>query len=313
MKNTTKIISAFAMLLSLAACSTKVDYVQVPFAALDHDSYSVKESVGQFSIPVHNFSSTDCSVTFDAVDVTAQKGVDYTVEGNGVLELKAGETKNIVVKVIPHPGTFTGNLVFGVELKSCSNGVVPSGTTFAAVEIGDEDHPLLDMFGSYTMYGVALNSNKAYGYYNWPLEISEYPNNVNRVYLSALVPLMSAYGSYLPKGIAVYGVVNATKDKITVPLPQATPSYLTDLFSGVPDEPFTFFYWNGANANGEFVTEPAEIVFELQTDGTWVTSDPYGLSGAEYISSTGDTEWFYYYMNAFSQFGANYPTYFEKN
>lgn len=295
MKNIAKIIAAGSVLFALAACSHVAKYTTYDFVAIAATSYTVSESTATLVIPVCAYpenGETNTTVTFDVKNGSAVAGTDFTfTPANGVLTFSGEKAQSITVNIIGHPGQFTGDLKFTVELKDASNDYEMNSYTKATVTIKDEDHPLVDMFGEYTMGGVTLDTG---GYINetWDMTMSVYEGDVTRVWLDVTAPIFSAkyYGEYFKNLPAVYAVVSSDKDTITIPYPQETAADPNDLFSGVPDNNFYFYGWD--DDAGAFIAEKGNIVFTKQEDGSYATEDFFGFSTP---SETGGL--FYYWMN----------------
>lgn len=315
MKNIIKSIAALAIAFAAVSCHQKADFKSPSFLRFEEGSYLFPEDTGTVQIPVCAYASkgqTNTSVSFEIVNGTAVQGTNFTVEpANGVLNFNGEDKQYITLKIIDLDGVISGNLSFSINLTGCDNDYTTGGTRTASVVIKDMDHPLFDLFGAYTMKGVALASSGSLGYYTWDLTLSEYPGYLDRIYLDNITPFGSAYSSYFPSPDAtkVYGVVNEDKTKISIPTPQPTEFDLSSMFSIEKGEMCTLYLWNGADPNGEFVTKSSEVVFELDKEtGNWTTGMPYGYATPGYVSEG----WFYYYMNAYSTFNPNYPTFFVK-
>lgn len=311
MKYLANILIAGAAIFALASCSHVAPYTGEDFVAFYKGSYTVNESVGSFKIPVKAYpqsGNANTSVSFKVVEGTAKAGTNFTVEpASGVLTFAGDSTQYVTVNVVDQDGIFTGDLAFSLEIASTTNDYTFPNFNTVKVTIKDEDHPLLDMFGTYTMKAVS-NSSSGYGYYSWEMNIGAYDGDVTRIWLDVIAPFFSSdfYGSYAPEA-AMYGVVSEDRSTITIPYPQAMVSTAANAF-GV-NENFVLYKFDGHNLDASFLTAPDNIVFTLQADGSYQTLDSYGFATPSYVGEG----WFYYYMNVFGGFNANYPAFFKKN
>jgi hypothetical protein len=86
------------------------------FAAFPTASMKIAEDGGTLNIPVHvtSLKGVATTVTYEFVNGSATQGVDFEdASGTGSLSFGAGESeKNIVVKILPHAGVFTGDRTF---------------------------------------------------------------------------------------------------------------------------------------------------------------------------------------------------------
>ena len=318
-------IAAIAGLAGLAACNTAETYKAAPFATLDVRSATVTESAAGtvYALPVHvNNATGDCTVTYAIEDITAKNGLDYTpADASGVLNFPAGtDSLAIKVNVKGQVGTFTGNQAFKISLVSATNDVQIGAIKTCTVTIADPDHPLTALFGKYQMSAVDIASYDSatgrvgYNYFKWDITLSQYEGNPYRVWIDFPVYIASpdAYGAYLKNTAeqpGAYAEVSEDMKTITIPTPQELAYKASDLFNGVPaDEHFKIYKYDGGNASASFITEPDQIVFTLQADGSYVTTDNYGIC----IESATADGWFYYYCNVFGGFNANYPAGFVK-
>lgn len=309
MKYLANILIAGAAIFALASCSHVAPYTGEDFVAFSNSSYKVAESAGSYKIPVNAYpqsGNANTSVSFKVVEGTAKAGTNFTVEpASGVLTFAGDSTQYITVNVIDQDGVYTGDLGFSIEITSTTNDYRFPNYNTANVTIQDEDHPLLALFGEYTMKAVS-NSSSGYGYYSWEMNISPYEGDVTRIWLDVIAPFFSTYRTYAPEA-AMYGIVSEDKSTITIPYPQSTVSTAKDAFS--IDENYVLYQFDGHNLDASFLTAPGNIVFTLQGDGSYQTLDSYGFATPSYVGEG----WFYYYMNVFGGFNANYPAFFKKN
>lgn len=305
MKYLAKIFIAGIATLSLAACSHKAQYFGEDFIAFKGSSYTVNESVGTYKIGVMAYpqdGNPNTTVSFKVIEKTAKSGKDFTVEpASGVLTFAGDSTQYITIKVVDHDALYTGDLKFDLQITSTTNNYTFPNYNTVSITIKDEDHPLLEMFGNYTMGGVTLSETPAYINETWNMEIGPYEGDVTKVWLNVVVPISSTkyYGSYFKHGtVNVYGIVSDNKTKITIPVPQETVARPDDLFNGfTADDRFWVYKWD--DDAGKFITASDNLVFTKQEDGKFTAgeTDYYGITTPD---ETGGL--FYYLMNVWDAY-----------
>lgn len=187
------------------------------FAAFKTSSMSITEDGGTLNIPVSvtSLGGVATTVSYEFVNGSAKQGVDFEdASGSGTISFGAGETlKNIAVKIINHPGVFTGDLKFSVKFKSAGDVKMGANNT-CAVTINDLDHPLSAILGSYTAKGTS--------YFNGPVEeemtFIKDGTDVTKVWIDNLFCNSGWSGS----DTMFYGIVNDELTLITIPLGQET-------------------------------------------------------------------------------------------
>ena len=308
MKNIAKIIAAGSVLFALAACSHVAKYTTYDFVAIAATSYTVNESTTTLVIPVCAYpenGETNTTVTFDVKDGSAVAGTDYTYSpANGVLNFSGEKAQSITITIMGHPGEFTGDRKFTVELKDASNNYEMNSYTKATVTIKDEDHPLTKLFGDYNLVGISFYEDDGYYQVAVPMTIKPYEGDVTRVWMNGFVAFnrQDWYSGYFTDS-SLYGVVSSDMSTITIPVPQATPN--TAFAFGYDDEYFTMYKWDTA-ANA-FISENDTIVFTLDEEsGAYITTDAYGFSVPSSIKPLYDD------LIMYSDKFEGYPTYFRK-
>lgn len=309
MKKSVKIFALVSVFASLVACQKYADYSWVPYASLDTESMKVSETEGGVivSLPVHVYNAPEgCSVAYDITDISAQQGLDYTVvDGTGVLNFAAGETsKDLQFNIVGQPGVYTGDTKFKVSLKSATNEVTIGSINACTISIADKDHPLTSLFGTYEYHSMQLDDEtEEFAYYGWKtLTLSQVEGEAYKVWIDKLFVLQLWYPSYLPNnGGGCYANVSKDLKTISIPVPQDFHTSGVNLF-GEPDE---WYIWKCDQLS--FSTEEGEIVFTLDDQGRYVTTDDFGLNTEAYIDDL-----FYYGMNALSSLDPSKPTYFKK-
>ena len=318
MKNIVKILSLAVLGVAMASCADKPKFNTDSFISMYRPSATVNENASGtlYNIPVKVYHAEGAVSVAYTVSGTAESGVDYTLaDQSGVLNFAAGtDSLAIPVTVFGQPGTFTGDRTMRITLTSSTGAEINSRKTFT-LTIKDLDHPLVELFGDYTMSAICLNNNGGLSYPAWELEISEYKGDVTKVWLSNVTPFAAAWGD--TGDCPVYGTVSSDKKTITITLPQETTGTLKEW--GYTDEgnSSAWIYAHegfkldaDGNLAGLYILADKDIVFTLGEDGSWTTKDSVGLSHPDDVKEYPDL--FYYYAVNYSNYNANYPTVFKK-
>ena len=165
MKAIAKILVAGTALLAMASCSRIAQFTTYPFVVMEKTgSVSVKESAGQFIIPVTTYNNDGKSgtVSFEVKDISGSMGTAYTVEpANGVLNFTGSSTQNIVVNIIDKSGTFTGNQSFSISLTGTTGELTLGNAYNIGFTIVDNDIPVdwAYVSGTWTAYDFGAESD----------------------------------------------------------------------------------------------------------------------------------------------------------
>lgn len=187
------------------------------FAAFKTSSMSIAEDGGTLNIPVSvtSLGGVATTVSYEFVNGSAKQGVDFEdASGSGTISFGAGETlKNITVKIINHPGVFTGDLKFSVKFKSAGDVKMGASNT-CSVTINDLDHPLSAILGDY-----ACKSTSAWGDdLEWIMNFSKDASDVSKVWIYNIF----ASDGWADWDTIFYGLVDDDLTNISVPLGQET-------------------------------------------------------------------------------------------
>lgn len=185
------------------------------FAAFPTASMKIAEDGGTLNIPVHvtSLKGVATTVTYEFVNGSATQGVDFEdASGTGSLSFGAGESqKNIVVKILPHAGVFTGDRTFTVKFKSAGDVNMGANNT-CTVTINDLDHPLSAILGNYH-----CKTGDAWGGDNeWTMTFMKDASDVSKVWIYNIFALDNLAGM----DTIFYGIVDEDMTTITIPLGQ---------------------------------------------------------------------------------------------
>ena len=225
-------------MISLAffsACDQLNDYPEFDdanaFVAFTSERIAVKEDADSVLVPIRltSLAAKSTTVTYEIIDGTALKGLDYDVpDGASVISFDGSKpVMSINIDILPHIGKFTGDLNFKVVIKSVPGLKIGSNDT-TIVTINDIDHPLSAFLGEYAVKGPNYFSSRPD---NWNVIIEKDPDgDLTKVWISNLV----VSGTNLK----VYGVVNAEKNKIEIPVGQKivnSTTYTSVVLAGFDD------------------------------------------------------------------------------
>jgi hypothetical protein len=266
MKYIAKICLAGLAALSLAACSHVAQYTSEDFVAFRSGSYSVSETSGSIKVPVIAYpqnGNPNTTVSFKVVDGSAKAGTNFSVEpASGVLTFAGDSTQYITVNVKNQAGLYTGDLSFGIEITSTTNDYAFHHYNAVKFNIKDEDHPLINYFGSYTT--SACMGYWGDNYSGHTIELAAFEGDVNSFSISNLEPYLGGNGFKGP----VKGVLNAEKTVITIASGQAT---------GYND--VNYYGFDAPNPNDAESSE-ADIIINIQEDGSLFIPNAWGAAGA---------------------------------
>ena len=276
MKNIYLVISALALLL--VSCDRKVEFQHESFATLNAARYTVREDVGEFTIPVTLFNPTgnESQFVITTKDSTAVKDVDYEIvsPASGVLTFGADETtKDIVVK-LNHNTAFQKSKIFYLSISSADDNYSIGNFNTATCVIKDAEHPL-DMFiGEWKGTVSSIYDNTTY---HLTVNISE--DESDETYTKLRIDGLEPMTSSLTSVSALKGTVNADKTKLTIASGQQI-GYL-DAYS-------SYFNFNAFEIVGDNLNITESLVMTLNPDGTMTMSSVFGClftytDGEEYV------------------------------
>jgi hypothetical protein len=266
MKYLAKICIAGLAALSLAACSHVAQYTGEDFVAFRSGSYSVSETSGSIKVPVIAYpqnGNPNTTVSFKVVEGSAKAGTNFSVEpASGVLTFAGDSTQYITVNVKNQAGLYTGDLSFGIEITSTTNDYTFNHYNAVKFNIKDEDHPLINYFGSYTTsYCMGYWGDNYSGH---TIELAAWEGDVNSFSISNLEPYLGGNGFKGP----VKGVLNAEKTVITVAAGQATG------YNGV-----NYYGFDAPNPEDAESSE-ADIIINIQEDGSLFIPNAWGAASS---------------------------------
>lgn len=267
-----KIKLYLSILISLAffsACDQLNDYPEFDdanaFVAFTSERISVKEDADSVLVPIRftSLAKLSTTVTYEVIDGTALKGVDYEVAaGANILSFDGSNpVMKIRLDILPQIGKFTGDKSFKVIIKSATGVGVGSNDT-TTITINDLDHPLSAILGDYNVYGPNYFSGRAD---NWNVTIEKDPEgDLSKVWISNLVIAGTS--------LKVYGVVNSEKNKIEIPVGQriaTSATYTSIVLAGFDDSDIN---------NADLLPEGSKITMNLTQESPVVfTMDlPFG-------------------------------------
>ena len=196
------------------------------FVAFSAERFIFDEDTGKVRIPVRltSLGAKSSTVTFELKDSTAVSGRDYALSGGASVLTFDGSNpvQYIELDILDHLGEFTGDRLFGITITNATNVNIGSKKT-TYITIADTDHPLSALLGTYTV----MAESYFYGASTWSVTIEKDPgNDLSKVWISNFV--LSGTGA----GVKVFGVVNAEKNKIEIPVNQSLTATSTSTLRG---------------------------------------------------------------------------------
>lgn len=153
------------------------------FAAFDVTSISVSEKAGRIKLPVTvaSVAPVSAAVSYRIVDDgTAKPRVNFNlVDESAVIKYDGvARTNYIEIDIINIPG-YTGDVGFKLELVNAT-GLNLGANKFCNINIKDEDHPLAELFGEYSVKGKSISG----GELAWDLVIEKLYTNKEKTQTS---------------------------------------------------------------------------------------------------------------------------------
>lgn len=168
---------AGAVVLGLSSCSNKAEFHTADYVNFSNLTYTVKEDAGELKIPVtlHSGKTLSTTVTYTVAsgDEYAVPGVDYTIEGDGVLTVsneKGAVCDSIVIKPISQKGVLQGNKTIVLSIgQITADGVYKGAIDKCTVTIIDVDGGINLLAGSWT--GTDIPTSKNAGSVSWQIAL----------------------------------------------------------------------------------------------------------------------------------------------
>ena len=261
-----------AAMLSFVSCNIN-DYPEFDdsdaFVAIQSTTAAIAENAGKtLEIPVMLTSLNGLSGSVDftiepASTAGAVEGTNFkVVNSSKTLTYSAdAAVQNIVIEPIDND-TFGGDVKFTITLTN-PQGVNLGANKSCVVTIEDNEHPLAFILGDYTGKG----EENWDGDVEWAARIEKDATDLNKVWITHFLPSCDG---------AVYGVVNAEKTTITIPLGQEIHPHSS--YNIVLD---------GYHADTEARMESSEsIVGKIDANGN-ISFDGYYMGAYAISKSTG--------------------------
>lgn len=161
------------------------------FAAFDVTSLSISEKAGRIKIPVTiaSIEPVNTTVSYSIVDGgTAKQGENFNlVDAAAVVKYDGGARTNYIeIDIINIPG-YTGDFNFKLQLVNAV-GLKLGANRFCDINIKDEDHPLAELLGEYTVKGTTEDDGET----SWDLLIEKLYINKEKTQTS--VTAVKVYG-----------------------------------------------------------------------------------------------------------------------
>ena len=255
------------------------------FVAIQTTSASIAENGGILEIPVMltSLSGISGSVDFEIISDSvggAVEGVNFTL-GNEAKTLnftKEAPTQKIILNIIDND-TFGGDLKMTINLTS-SKGVNIGANKSCSVMIEDDEHPLSFILGS--MHAVGADYFSGGADEEWDATFAKDATDLNKVWIYGIAS--GGCSSSSP----VYGIVNAEKTEIHIPVDQTTA--ITASYDVILEG------WYGPDGE-EDIPSGGYITGIISADGTITISDWYGAH-AYSSGTTSSAGWYAIEMGA---------------
>jgi hypothetical protein len=250
------------------------------FISFRNSALSIGEEKESLEIPILLTSLAGLNGTVEfAIDPeaasTAVEGVNYRIlnDSHTLTFTHDNPTQIIKLEIIDN-NTFDGDVKLTFVIKSPASGLNLGFEKTCAVTITDDEHPLLFILGA--MQG----SGESYfdGAQTWNLTFAKDNDDISKVWITNLVPGGSSAST------PVYGVVNAEKTEIRIPVNQivaVSTSYPLIRLEG-------FYGPDGA----ESIPDGGYITGEIAEDGTITLLDEFGSHVWSDANATASAGWY---------------------
>ncbi|MEA4916236.1 Calx-beta domain-containing protein [Proteiniphilum sp.] len=253
MKKIILYLTVLASVVYFSACNVN-DYPEFDdadaFVAFSAERLTVNENAGKVRIPVRltSLEGKSSTVTFELKDSTALSGRDFALSGGASVLTFDGTNpvQYIELDILGHLGEFTGDRLFGITIKNATNVNIGSKKTIY-VNIADTDHPLSAILGMYSASAIHTFNGSALAWDN--VEIAKDETDVTKVWIQGNILGTGGAGA----GSKVYGVVNAEKTEISVPVHQ---SVVNSSYNA---------YFDGVDADDNIMDTGAKVIFNIKT------------------------------------------------
>lgn len=262
---------SYGLMVAAALAFVSCDINEVPsfddadaFVAIQTTSASISETGDTLRIPVMltSLSGISGSVNFEITSDSvggAIEGTHYTIanESKTLSFTKQAATQEIILAIIDND-TFGGDVKMTITL-SDPKGVKLGANKTCSVMIEDDEHPLSFILG--TMHAVGYDYFSGGAEEEWDATFAKDATDLNKVWIYGIAS--GGCSSASP----VYGIVNADKTEIHIPVDQTTAntaSYDVKLEGWyAPD-------WEEDIPTGGYITG------YIAADGTITILDQYG-------------------------------------
>jgi hypothetical protein len=185
------------------------------FVAFRKTSMNIAENGSKIDIPIAlaSLSGITATVTCEAVDGTAKKGIDFNIIGDGSISFSSDKREDTLsIEIINRAGIYTGDLKFTVVFSTMPNGINTGDANTLTITINDLDHPLASILGDYTATGEKYKA----GVQSWTMTLKKDASDDHKVWFFDLANL----GSWKGDDVMYYGIVNDDLTSITIPFGQ---------------------------------------------------------------------------------------------
>lgn len=212
MKIKYSICTLFVGALALASCNNDLPTFNDAdaFAAFTKTTYSIGENdeVGEIDIPVTfaSLAGLEASVNF-SIDKTstAVEGTNFTILNTSkTLSFTKDEPVQYIKIKVKDNSVYAGDVSVVFNLSDPVNAKLGS-VTACTLKIGDDEHPLAAILGTYHASAASIFSSR--GSFDWNVTLSKDASDVTKVWISNLEPYFASYGYVAPECNYFYGSV----------------------------------------------------------------------------------------------------------
>lgn len=143
MKKIFNIILSVAAIASLSSCVYKTSFDTHTYVSFGTTGTEVSEDCGSIVVPIAVYNAKEATTVNVNIESTGKAGEDYEIVGNTTSFTLTPEkpSANLEIKIINHPGTYTGNFSITASIAKVTGAETGSFNEFYA-NILDKDIPV---------------------------------------------------------------------------------------------------------------------------------------------------------------------------
>lgn len=247
------------------------------YVSFEVPTISIKEDKGTIQLPIQMavLNPKAAAVTYEVVVSEAAnaavQGTDFKLkDASGVYSFDGTSTTGAIeVEIMPHLGEYTGDKEFTIKLVHATDLNI-GGDNECVIKITDNDHPLADILGDYTVTGF----DQTVGNVSYTMSLIKDPKDITVVWCTGICQMAAGSGGLYN----VYGNVSEDHNTITFPAGQDT---------GVSEGYGNIIFCITEYQGGYHAWDTGEVVFTKNDKGQFVSTTGMGFVDDKYLYKGG--------------------------